>query len=131
MATNAIALNGTNQGGKIDNFSGLDSLTNFTIEVWVKNSASSAAYDPILKLETSTPTTFFGSSTENGVGNEGCNWSTEYDGDPDADGYVSDSVFPQGTWTHFAAVHNASTKKTYIFTNGVEHNGYNLLKSYS
>lgn len=124
MATNAIAFNGSNQYAQIDNFSGLDSLTDYTIEFYVKNHASSAAYS-LISCITDGTTDFSKFTTENGVGNTGFNFKTIYAG-TDADGFESGAKLPTGTWTHVSMVHDATLQKTQVFINGVENNGYDL-----
>lgn len=124
MAVNILTFNGTTQYAKIDNFSLLNALTNFTVEFYVKANAGSAAYDPFFNIANGS-TNFARFSTENGTGNQGFNFATVYAG-TDADGYESDSRITNGTLLHVAFVHDATLKKTSIFVNGVENSLYNL-----
>lgn len=121
---NAISLNGTTQYLSLPNFSALDGLTDYTLEFWVKNTATSEAYDTIASIN-SVSAYFMYFVTENGVGNQGFNFATNYAGS-NADGYEADARLIQETWTQVSIVHNNTLNKTSVFINGVENNGYNL-----
>lgn len=127
MANNAISFDGSTEYGMVDNFAAIDSIGtgSFTAEGWVKNTTTSDAYSPIFTIETALADTV-NFTTENGVGNEGFNFSHDYDGGTSADGYESGSKFLQNTWVHWAFVFDATKKKSYIFINGVENVGYEL-----
>lgn len=124
MATNGVIFNGSTQYGTIANFSGLDGLTNYTAEAWVKNNASSVPYSPLFRIDDAA-NYFQAFSTENGTGNQGFNMSTNWSG-TNADGYEADSRITVGSYVHLALVYNHTLQKTAVFVNGVENNGYNL-----
>lgn len=127
MATNAVVFDASDDYGKIDNFAGFDGLTNYTVEAWVKMNASSVAYAPLWELGDGVTAVNYliALSTENGVGNQGFNMTTNYSG-TNADGYEADARLTNGTFVHVAQVHSTATLKTHVFINGVENFGYNL-----
>ncbi|MCG3204080.1 MAG: hypothetical protein KCHDKBKB_00783 [Elusimicrobia bacterium] len=124
MATNAIQFNGSTQYGRVDNFSGLDGLTDHTVEMWVKNSSSSVAYSPYFVIDDGV-NRFSKVTTENGTGNEGFNFSVNFSGS-DADGYESSSRFVVDTWKYLALVYDHTLLKTSVFVGGVENSFYDL-----
>lgn len=118
-ANNAITLNGSSQYGKVLNSVSINALSTFTIEGWFKqNSSGGIAYAPVVRIE-SASLGLVGLTTENATPSSGSNWGVTYS-TTNADGYTTDSVFPVSTWAHVAIVHNAATKVTSIFRNGVE-----------
>lgn len=121
---NAVTLNGSSQYLKVDNFSGINALTNFTVEFWVRNTTTSVSYAPIFFINDAT-TSFARFTTEYGVGSQGFNFGVRY-GTTNSDGYEAGAILTHSTWVHVAYVHNATTKVTDIYINGVAHTGYEL-----
>lgn len=126
MAAQAVTFNGSSQYGKITNFSGLDSLGNFTLEFWVKRAASGGSYDSYAELGNGA-TDFLGMTQEASSPSDGFNWHTRH-ATTDADGYIADGsgFLASATWTHIGIIFRTTENKTSVFKNGVEWNGYNL-----
>lgn len=127
MATNAVTFNGSTQYGKINNFAGLGSLTDYCVEFWIKRSSSSPAYATIASFTDETTEPMWWGS-EAGANSQGTNFNQKYSGANDADGYINSAsgFLPSATWTHIAFVHRTTEKKVFIFKNGVERYSYDL-----
>lgn len=116
MANNAVQL-ASGKFGKILNYSALDGLTSYTVEVWLNKDPSDATRSAIYMIGTGSGTDYVGYLEEETT-HTGVNFGHRYTG-TSADGYKDSGVFVDSTWVHLAAVF-VQTQKTKVYKNGAE-----------
>jgi len=119
MATNAVYFDGSGDYGLINNFAGIDALTDgtYTCEMWMKQDTSgSPTYATFFTFGNATWMTYL--VTENATSSTGVNFGYKYTS-TNADGYKDTGIFTNNVWTHISVVFtNAAATKVYI--NGTE-----------
>jgi Concanavalin A-like lectin/glucanases superfamily len=116
-ANNAVLFNGSNQRGVVNAFAAMSALTNFTLEFWANETAGQSAFESFFQFKNNSSVSFSGMANDNPGNTGNVNFSVQYSGD-DAFAGNSGSVFTLGSWTHFAAVHNATSKTVSVYING-------------
>lgn len=112
---NAVEFNGSNQYGSIPNFDGLDGLTDFYLETYIRRRSGAGIYETFTAIDDGTVD--YRLTLENDP--SGINWGVPYSGDPDAaDGYVGSGIFPTDEWVHIGLKHDATLKRADIIVNG-------------
>jgi len=114
-SNNAVVFNGSTQYATSAAFSSI-SLSSFTLEFWMKENATHAAYSPLACLFSGS-TRYMALANDNPADTANVNYVVDR-ASSDAFCGNSSAVFTPTNWTHFALTYDSSTGNCDVYING-------------